>query len=289
MFISDLDFFKQDSTPISIEKLKGGGGTPIVYVSPIANAKMQHYVDLVNQEVGWLGTVEELESGDYLIEDVFLFDQQVSSVTTEISEDGLAEFATKMLQRPDGMEIMNKLRFWGHSHVDMPTGPSGQDNEQMEVFADCGHDFFIRGIYNKRGDVNLAIYDYKKELIIKHPKWKIYVTEEESLREDIEAEISEKVKHKTYTSHIPGGYNGSSYPIKHYNNGYNRYDDDDSFDSEYIMNRYSNPQEDIDDNMQEMTEEEFLDLHRKFNNNLKKTYVEHGKFPDDPKKFPYIR
>jgi hypothetical protein len=207
MLISNASFFNQDHRALRVEMIEGV--VPVVYVSPLANAKMQYYVDIVSDEVGWLGTVEELECGDYYIDDVYLFDQEVNGATTEISEDSLSEFATEMLKQPDGMDIMNKMRFWGHSHINMATGPSAQDNSQMDTFASSGHDFFIRGIFNKKGEVNLSIYHYGRGVIFHHVEWQIYTEETDELRDQIELEVKSKVKKKTYaySSHsYPGSY-----------------------------------------------------------------------------------
>ena len=38
---------------------------PVVYIAPVAFAKMQLYVEIADQEVGWLGTAERLPSGDF--------------------------------------------------------------------------------------------------------------------------------------------------------------------------------------------------------------------------------
>jgi hypothetical protein len=216
MLISNAGFFQQDHLPLRVEMITGN--VPVVYVSPTANAKMQHYVDIVDDEVGWLGTVEELECGDYYIDDVYLFDQEVNGATTEISEDSLAKFADEKLKADGGMELMNKMRFWGHSHVNMATGASGQDNAMMDTFSTSGHDFFIRGIFNKKGEVNLSVYHYGRGIIFHHVEWQIYTEETDELREEIEAEVKQKVKKKTYSyssaqyPRYQGNYPRSSYP-----------------------------------------------------------------------------
>ena len=69
----------------------------------------------MQDEVGWLGTVYyNSEHNYYFVSDVFLFDQEVHGTTTEITPEGLADFATELLQREDGMEIWNNMKLWGH-------------------------------------------------------------------------------------------------------------------------------------------------------------------------------
>ena len=313
MLISNAGYFNPNARQLKVELINGG--VPDIYVSPLANAKMQHYVDIVSDEVGWLGTVEELECGDYLIEDVFLFEQRVSGATTEITEDALADFAQEVLQQEDGMEIMNKLRFWGHSHVNMATMPSGQDNDQMDTFASSGHDFFIRGIFNKKGEVNFSIYDYAREVIFHHVDWQLYTEENDELRDEIEAEIKEKVSKISYaTRHnyphgsIPYSRNypqgGHYLPSKnkswaspnssHDDMGWDDFDDILGNDAEeaYFGGSHSTEMvvgDGIDEPIQELSEEEYEELTQKFHKDIAGKDVNDGRIPDDPQNYKYGR
>lgn len=137
---------------------------PSILISEQAINEMYIYTKEVSDEVGWLGTVEQLTDGTYYIGKTFLFDQEVHGTTTEITPEGLSSFGEELLKQPDGVEIWNSLRMWGHSHVNMATNPSGQDDKQMEDFANIGHDYFIRLITNKSGSLRLDFYDYKAGL-----------------------------------------------------------------------------------------------------------------------------
>lgn len=134
---------------------------PKIYISDLALNKMNEYIEQCSLEIGWLGCAERLENGIY-ISDVFLFKQEVHSATTEITTEGLNEFAMELMNTcEDGMEIWNNMRVWGHSHVNMPTSPSGQDDKQIEVFMENDNDFFIRIIGNKKGELRIDLYDFK--------------------------------------------------------------------------------------------------------------------------------
>lgn len=206
---------------------------PTVHINEKALQKMFIYTDEVSDEVGWLGTAYR-DDNIFYIEDVFLFDQEVHGATTEITPEGLADFATELMQQPDGMEIWNNLKMWGHSHVNMSITPSGQDDKQMEEFSKNGHDFFIRLICNKKGELAVDVYDYKNGLEFHNAPWLIHVDEAENegksaiklqinelyaqieqleeaiadmeekeleaLRTPIKEEIKEKVRKLTYSS-----------------------------------------------------------------------------------------
>lgn len=151
---------------------------PTVHINEKALQKMFIYTDEVNDEVGWLGTAYR-DSNIFFIEDVFLFDQEVHGATTEITPEGLADFATELMQQPDGMEIWNNLKMWGHSHVNMSITPSGQDDKQMEEFSKNGHDFFIRLICNKKGELAVDVYDYENGMEFHNAPWLIHLDEVE--------------------------------------------------------------------------------------------------------------
>ena len=125
-----------------------------VYILPDARAKMEMYCELCEKEIGWLGFVKKYPGTGYLITDVVLLKQEVHATTTEIDPAALLDFwaATPAEQQAD-------IKLWGHSHVNMSPSPSGQDDSQMDYFKD-GNDWFIRLITNKKGDMNITIYDY---------------------------------------------------------------------------------------------------------------------------------
>lgn len=193
---------------------------PQIIISPLALDKMKVYVDECDEEVGWLGTAER-QGRDIYITDMYLFEQEVSSVTTDIDEASLTAFAQELLQREDGVEIWNNIRVWGHSHVKMATNPSGTDEDQMETFVECGHEWFIRIIANKLSSLRVDLFDYKQGVIYNDLPWttglskeEAYIYEQivklesqldlisekrmEAIQPTIKAEIKEKVKKKAW-------------------------------------------------------------------------------------------
>ena len=178
-----------------------------VYILPEARAKMEMYCELCEKEIGWMGFVEKVGAG-YLITDFVLLKQEVHASTTEIDPSALLELWG---QTPP--EQQGKIKIWGHSHVNMSPTPSSQDNEQMKYFADAGNDWFIRLITNKKGDINLTIYDYANGIEIHDDTLITYHPQRAELREKIKAEIAEKVTEKKYTT--------AATPASSYNNTYN--------------------------------------------------------------------
>lgn len=176
--------------------------TPYIFLSPAAYSKMCQYIGRVGLEISWLGSVRELENNCYFIEDVHLFKQTVSAATTDIDEAGLNEFFAELLTRENGMELANKIRFWGHSHVNMATNPSGVDIDTMRQFGEQGHPWMIAGIGNKQGSLKFDIWYYQKGIKVTDVGWDIYYPLAVS-DDEIKADITSLVSTKSYVYNPP--------------------------------------------------------------------------------------
>ena len=166
---------------------------PVILIDEVALNKMFVYVSECADEIGWLGTATfEEESNIYTIHDVYLFKQEVHATTTEIKPEGLTQFAEELLAQPNGMEIWNNIRMWGHSHVNMGITPSGQDNQQMKEFSEIGQEWFIRLIANKKGEMKVDLFHYEKGLYFTDVPWEILDTEDPENEVDmLRAQIAE--------------------------------------------------------------------------------------------------
>lgn len=223
------------------------GFEPIVLININALNKMKEYIRQSNKEIGWLGTVVK-ENGMYNILDVYLFKQEVHETTTEITTDGLNEFAMEILSQEDGMEIWNNMKMWGHSHVNMSTSPSVQDDNQMDLFTQNANDFFIRIIANKKDEFRIDVWDYEKGVIyeklnyiidygkdaelIQELQMKIFKLQsiindktnvKKEMIDEVAKEIKGKVKEKTFKTY-PTYNNSYGYKNGYNDYGYNAYD-----------------------------------------------------------------
>jgi len=132
---------------------------PWVILTPKAYQQMLLYVEIADKEVGWMGAVTRLENNCFLIEETFLLEQEVTAVETELSVEGCSKLADELLLRgDDGFDLLNKMRFWGHSHVRMGTSPSGTDESTMLRFREENLDWYVRGIFNKLGRAEFTVY-----------------------------------------------------------------------------------------------------------------------------------
>lgn len=174
---------------------------PTVLFTPEALNKMGAYVGLMSHEVGWMSSVERVNADLFIVTDCFLFGQDVHSTTTEIDAEMMGSMAHEIIaSNPEnGAEIINSLRCWGHSHVNMSTSPSGQDEKQMDDFGEIVQDYMIRIIANKRGDIRVDIFDYERGLVFESVDWDITADTESDLL-DFALELEKKVSVIGYAS-----------------------------------------------------------------------------------------
>ena len=135
--------------------------TPTVLYTPEVWAVIQLAVAECSKEVGWLGTVQVLESGDYLIDQVFIPEQFVTGAETDIDAQTMAALAQEIIAAGDDP---GRLMYWGHSHVNMGVSPSGQDETQIEAYL-ADQPVMIRGIYNKKGDAKVDVFDRNQGVV----------------------------------------------------------------------------------------------------------------------------
>lgn len=143
---------------------------PIIYFSNDAWTKMNALVQSSDKELAWQATVEKRKFKDrentddffYYIDQVFVYPQKVTATFVDTDEVEYAEWSLKL---PD--EVFNKLRFQGHSHVNMGTSPSGTDQNTYQNFLDQldQNDFYIFMILNKRREYTLMLYDFAQNII----------------------------------------------------------------------------------------------------------------------------
>ncbi len=161
---------------------------PHIQFTVEAYLKQKNLIEIAPAEVTWLGVVEKVENV-YIIEDIIIPKQEVSSTTCEIDSDDLVNYA----------HLHDRIRFWGHSHANMGVFASATDESTMRLFSDSC-DYFIRFIANKRGEYTLDFFDYQRGVVIEGLGYEIVSDE---LRREVENEFKEKVKEKVYPIQYP--------------------------------------------------------------------------------------
>lgn len=146
-----------------------------------------------NDEVGWLGSVQELEENQYLISRVFLLRQDVSMGHCEFDQNDMIEFFRELLAKsPANKALVTSIRFWGHLHPGDMSTPSVQDDNQMRLLSN--DNYFIRGIFTRTGKAVFTFFDYRNHVEINDCQWAFQITDNPEREAEIKNEIKEKVR-----------------------------------------------------------------------------------------------
>jgi hypothetical protein len=89
-------------------------------------------------EISWFGVVEEIDDG-LIVTEIHMPEQVVNGTATEWDTASFGKMLMD-LERERGIEG-DKIRFWGHSHVNMAAQFSGHDIAKMAEFGGGGGDW----------------------------------------------------------------------------------------------------------------------------------------------------
>lgn len=177
---------------------------PRIIYTPMAWVKQFLLIMSQSGEIGWHGLVEvvDRDKNIYKITDIIVYPQMVSGAT--VTTDELV-YSNWLGSQSD--EIFNGLKAHFHSHVNMPTTPSGIDEADKDKIVeqlspDKPDQFYIFMIWNKKLEFSADIYDVKN-----HIRWqqKDISIEIEGLGEinqwlaDATAEVKERKEVKSWT------------------------------------------------------------------------------------------
>lgn len=161
---------------------------PVVFIKDKVYLKMLKYVMLYHNELAWHGTVER-ENNTFTITDVFLYPQTATSVTVTTDQAKYSEFINGL-----SGEVLNKMRFQGHSHVNMGVTPSTTDIDYYsEILSQIPEDdYYIFLIMNKKGEIFINIYDLTTNIQYETDDILFLLCDENF--EPIETNINEEIK-----------------------------------------------------------------------------------------------
>ena len=167
-----------------------------VWITPEAYKKILALVTEFSDEVGWHGTVTRNADDEYIIEDIFVYPQEVTGSTVNTDQ---GEY-TKWLYELDD-DTFNKLRMQGHSHVNMGVSPSGVDDKHRQQILDQleKNMFYIFMVWNKSLSVHTLVYDMSKNILYEDDDVDIMLLNDDDIDEFLE-DAKEKVQKKSYNS-----------------------------------------------------------------------------------------
>jgi hypothetical protein len=175
------------------------GYNPVIFITPDVLSDMFILVDESPIEIGWMGMIKKLPRGNFLIEKIILPEQTCSSIETSLDPDSIGKLANSLLRQKNGTEEYAKLRFWGHSHVEMDIDPSPADNDQIEQFRKNGCDYFIRGILNRKGQMQFSVFYFNLGVAIMDAPWAIHAPMDLRKRSHWRKQIALNCKEEVYS------------------------------------------------------------------------------------------
>ena len=143
-----------------------------------------------SDEVGWHGTVTRTKDDEFIIEDTFVYPQEVTGSTVNTDQN----IYTEWLYSLDD-DTFNKLRMQSHSHVNMGVSPSGVDNKHRQQILDQLESdmFYVFMVWNKALSVHTLVYDMAANVLYEDDDVEIKLLGDEDMNEFL-ADAMEKVQ-----------------------------------------------------------------------------------------------
>jgi len=171
-------------------------GIPKIIISLLAYRKIMLYISAAGRkEISWLGTVERVGKWFY-VKDVLLVEQEVTAGNTILKAEGIYKLSQKLKDLPNGDEIFENLRFWGHFHPFGDATPSAGDEATMnQLFVNDEFDFFLRGICSNTGQIRFTLFLQKEGILVDDVPWSIdFIDADDDLRSRVASDVVEMVK-----------------------------------------------------------------------------------------------
>ena len=200
-FASMLDTVKMSDGKLSYSKsFEFKDASAIVWLTPEAYKKILALVTEFPDEVGWHGSVSRTGDNEFIIEDIFVYPQEVTGSTVNTDQEAY----TNWLYELDD-DTFGKIRMQGHSHVNMSVSPSGVDDKhRQQILEQLEQDmFYIFQIWNKSLSVHTLIYDMARNVLYEDKDVEVNLLGCDGMDEFL-ADAKEKVKKFSHKKRKPG-------------------------------------------------------------------------------------
>lgn len=156
-------------------------------IPPLVFEKLVVWVSKAEGEVSGIGKICVTKTHDFLLEDVWLLEQEATHADCEFSAESVAKFLIDYVDKGHKVE---GLYFWWHSHGNMHTFWSGTDRATMK---DWPGDYVLAFVMNKKLEQKCLLYNKNPVPMEQEITPKILWGEPVN-KEALEQEFTEKVK-----------------------------------------------------------------------------------------------
>lgn len=212
-----------------------------LHISEKAFARMMLFVQTTTQEVGWHGTIvrDPENPTSFCLEDVFLYPQTVTGSTIDANAGEYDLWAVRDVP----LETFNKMRFHGHSHVNMDTTPSSTDMDfRARLIQQFKDGFYVFLIINKSLKINVQIYDFDNNQLFQDKEVDVIIGDDMAakVKEDRDKMVTTSTYGSSYYKNgVPSaGSNAKGKSYGSYAGGWSGYYDDDDDDAMDALGYY---------------------------------------------------
>jgi len=137
-------------------------GNVTVWLTMEAYHKTITLVTEFSNEVGWHGTVERVGDNEFIIQDIFVYPQEVTASTVNTNQESYSQWLYELDD-----STFNNIRMQGHSHNNMSVSPSGvDDSHRQQILGQLDPDMhYIFMIWNKSLAVHTLVYDMQRNIL----------------------------------------------------------------------------------------------------------------------------
>lgn len=127
-----------------------------IHIPNKVHQKIMYWVNKASFEVSGFGKCVVVD-GNVVVIDCHLLKQEGGAAHTDIDATALSKLMFELKDTP------GELRFWWHSHVNMPTFMSSQDKETLNELGEAG--WAVAAVFNKKAEITGAFsYHYTDPL-----------------------------------------------------------------------------------------------------------------------------
>lgn len=145
-------------------------GSPFIVLTRLAYDKIRCLVTASTEsEVAFLGLVAH-DGMTFTIEDIFVVEQTASPKHATLKGSAITALLDRWAVEDGdaGWERMERLYFWGQSHLEMEICPSSVDDDTFRRKQNGDNAYFIQGIFNRNGDWRFDLFIREGGIVIEN-------------------------------------------------------------------------------------------------------------------------